>query len=239
MLDKKQSRREFFHTLATLGLTGIILKKEIVDFFDKRDEYEIFNKLSKYSLKAKHTATYESGKENSLEGMGVCLDDHYLSVAHIPRSLEVFRIPSPFGIVEMEMDVVNSRTILNGQKLEVLVSNKESDVFIAAGRNLKNYPYGTREEIQMGEDVYILGNPQLLGTNIRKGKVCDLDDYGEESRGCFGIDCPIIPGDSGSPVIGEDKKILGLTHATNGMGIGYVTKINNFMKYLNKKKKIE
>lgn len=97
--------------------------------------------------------------------------------------------------------------------------------------NHTNYviPVGNSDELEIGTELVVIGNSFLKGINIKKGivSILDLSDkykiLGSQSENeykySFLIDCPIVPGDSGSPVLAlKNNKyfLVGVVYASSG-----------------------
>lgn len=85
---------------------------------------------------------------------------------------------------------------------------------IPKGTKLNCYPYdiGKKSELELGDRVYIIGNPLYRGTNLREGIISGKSRYfskdGTSNKDYFTTSLPISPGDSGCPVIAlRDGKI--------------------------------
>ena len=132
------------------------------------------------------------------------------------------------------LEFLSQNTFLNGKKLEKVVVDDESDVAVFELPNdlkLPNFPAKPSLNINLGDEVFIIGNPGLNGIIIRRGSVSDLDGVNNENS-FFGIDIPVVPGDSGGPVVSMDFELLGLGYGNVSMGFGYVKRIGEFLKYL-------
>ena len=76
-----------------------------------------------------------------------------------------------------------------------------------------NYPYLVfceKEMIELGEEVYAIGTPLVLGLShsISKGVVSGIRDIDKYTL--IQTDAAINPGNSGGPLIDEDGKVLGI-----------------------------
>jgi hypothetical protein len=214
-------RREF---LQIAGLT-LLSGKAIFDIcqkeYAKHIEYKIFNELPNYNYLSE---TITNCNENySNKGYGIVINDKYITMAHI--------------INDDEFDTLNKETFINGMKLERIVVNWERDVAIfnvPKSLNLKNFPCKVKTNIKLGEKVYLVGNPFLDGTNVRSGRIIDLDELNKElecTKGCFGVDIVTISGDSAAPIVNADFELLGLVQSTIN-GLGYINRIEHYLEYL-------
>ena len=103
------------------------------------------------------------------------------------------------------------------------------------------YPYsiGTKSELELGDIVYIIGNPLYRGLNLRDGIVSSKSQYyakkGISKEEYFTTSLPISPGDSGCPVIAlRDGKIelIGLAQSVlkDNVCVSHVVGIDAIME---------
>lgn len=215
------NRREFLQTTGLVLLGGKTLFDICQKEYEKHIEYKIFNELPKYSYLAK---TITNNNKNYVDrGYGIVINNKYITMAHI--------------INTDKFDTSKKETFIRGQKLEKIIVDWENDVAVfnvPKSLNLKNYPCEIKTNIDLGEKVYLIGNPFLDGINIRNGRIIDLDELNRElecTKGCFGVDIVTISGDSGMPLVNSDFKLLGLVQSTIN-GLGYINKIEHYLKYL-------
>jgi hypothetical protein len=219
--DIKMQRREF------LQITGLVLLggKAVFDIcqkeYAKYIENKIFNELPNYNYLAE---TITNDNENySNKGYGIVINDKYITMAHI--------------INDDEFDTLNKETFIRETKLERIVVDWEKDVAVfnvPKSLNLKNFPCKVKTNIKLGEKIYLVGNPFLDGTNVRSGRIIDLDELNKElecTKGCFGIDIVTISGDSGTSLVNSDFELLGLVQSTVN-GLGYINRIQHYLEYL-------
>ena len=78
-----------------------------------------------------------------------------------------------------------------------------------------NAPILTIEDsskVAVGDEVFVIGNPQGLEGTFSKGIVSAIRTIGEDSL--IQITAPISPGSSGGPVLNEQGKVIGVAVAT-------------------------
>jgi len=186
------------------------------------------------------------GRSSKDKGAGVVIDGKYLTVSHILIPSWIFK--HRYSSIKIPIEFSDQKTSLNGKKLEKIVDDSESEVVVFKlpnGLKLPNFPAEPSNEVELGQEVYIIGNPDLRGFNIRRASVSDLDGLdkleGEEDsfmnrRSVFGVDTNFIFGDSGCPVVSSDFKLLGLAAfdiSSLGLpGVGYVQRIGEFLKHI-------
>jgi S1-C subfamily serine protease len=88
--------------------------------------------------------------------------------------------------------------------------------------NLSPLPLGNSSSMEVGQEVFAIGNPLGLSGSMTHGIISQLDRPMVEAELAFAmpgfiqIDVPINPGNSGGPLFDLDGKIIGMT--TGGMG---------------------
>jgi len=110
--------------------------------------------------------------------------------------------------------------------------------------NLPNFPAKPSSRLNLGDKIYIIGNPGLTGINVREDYISDINgtagenmkELAENTTDCFGIGKIVISGDSGTPVVNSKFELLGLCKYQFAGGLGYVQKIDCYLKHINSKK---
>ncbi len=205
---------------------------------------KIYNKLPECVYMARTQGTLNQGGQKKEIMNHFCgfspqeHPDHFYALEHCIEGLGNYKIKVP--IIEKPVtiirDVENQRETVNGYPLERLVNDSKKDVAIfgiSKKARIKRFPCEPRRE-KLGEIIYMIGNPRLTGPNVRRGRVSDVDEIysgnlTDETH--FGIDIPVIVGDSGTPVVSSDFKLLGLSAISFMNALGYVKRIEEFTKY--------
>ncbi|MFQ5842442.1 MAG: trypsin-like peptidase domain-containing protein [Thermodesulfobacteriota bacterium] len=185
-----------------------------------------------------------------LDGAGVFVLDRYiLTVSHaVSHDILQVEMLTPMGIqtIDVPAEKLSEKTYLtlNGSRvrLEGVVKGKEDDIAIFKvpdGLQLNSFPYeiGNSDELQVGDFIYVVGNPMNYGINVREGIVSAM--VAPEAiaailprfENAFMISNGVNPGDSGTPVIAiRDGKyeLVGLSQGifTNTQNLSWAIKIN-------------
>ncbi len=189
------------------------------------------------------------------EGIATVLGNRYLlTVDHVVSSYEL-SVPTPLGKLVRPAEKLKETTYLrHGDRLiplKSLVRERETDValfLLPEGINLPSFPYamGNSDELQMGNYVYIVGNPLNYGLNVREGIVSTMQappairEVDADEKNAFMVSNGLNPGDSGGPVIAiRDGKfeLVGLAQGTfaNTQKMSWVIRINSILNRLAKK----
>lgn len=219
----------------------LVSSKVLYDSFIQLDtlntKNKIFKELPNYIYMAEHTGIQKDGKEIKVKGVGIVIDRKFVTCQHIPDKIKFKEVRTPLGDVTYTRDIKETFCKVKGKELEILVQDTEKDIFIADAspyNSLENFPCKPSSKRELGDKVYIIGNPGLTGTNIRNGIISDLDNLKgiDLSKYTFGTNISVIPGDSGSPLVNEDYKLIGIGKMYFEE-LGYFTKIEEVMKYIN------
>jgi len=108
---------------------------------------------------------------------------------------------------------------LVGQKTQYEISgvvriDYEHDLVLLALKNAQAppLPLGDSSHVEIGDEVYVVGNPLGLEGTFSSGIVSALRDIG--SNRILQITAPISPGSSGGPVLDAEGKVIGVATAT-------------------------
>lgn len=227
------NRREFLQNLGIGALATYLGVKEAIKYSKDKDLEWMFGNIDKYIYTAKHDFEYtiptsgDTINKNSVKGVGIVVDNKYITPDHV-GTMRHLNMRTPFGNMPIAIDLKGEKHSIDDMTLERIVSSEEPDVSAYKYDGyLKEFPFERNYDVKRGDTIYVLGNPQLSGFNIRKGIVSDNDDWEELTDGCFGISCGLIPGDSGSPVINGNLELIGIANFS-AYGLGYCTKIECF-----------
>ncbi|MDQ0253481.1 serine protease Do [Evansella vedderi] len=107
------------------------------------------------------------------------------------------------------------------------------------GENLDRPVLEFEETWEEGLPVYIIGNPLFFNFIANRGHVLDLTPTRNRDDPMLMIDAPIYKGNSGSPVINHDGKVVGVVYATTRVDyegdrirVGLAVPVDYFKKYL-------
>ncbi len=93
---------------------------------------------------------------------------------------------------------------------------------------------GSSEAVQVGDNVYAVGNPQGLEGTFSQGIVSSIREVGRDKL--LQITAPISPGSSGGPVLNSKGEVIGLSVATfrGGQNLNFAIPSNYLKTLLNK-----
>jgi len=246
----KLTRREFLMTTCLTLTSGKIL----YDVCNKEYEKHLIRKiyqLPEHIHLIENTTTVNFGHRDfdSLEdivqdGYGIVLNNKLIQPTHLFNDgIKRIKI-NPFATVTESGEIISREASIYGKKTNKISLDWDLDmaiIDIPKGLDLPDFPCEPRRA-KLGEEIYFIGNPNAEGWNIRPGYVSDPDEAKDArfTEGCFGIDMPIIPGDSGCPVVSKDYKLLGIARSFNYQGfLGYVTYIDEYIKKIEQLKNEE
>ena len=235
----KINRRDFLMASALMLTSGKILTDVCMQEYQKDLLHRIYYELPKHIHKSKNVSMVDFGGKGSLVervqgGYGIVLNGKYIQPAHITHDGKE-EIRTPFEVMIVNGEVKERKITLYDKELEIIKLDYEKDVGIFKlhkDLDLKDFPCKPKKSIMLGEEVYLIGNPNLSGTNIRKGRISDLDGiHGsmKKNKNVFGMDLSIHYGDSGCPIVNKDFELFGLADSYFGSDWSYATKIREFL----------
>lgn len=190
--------------------------------------------------------------QNELEGSGVVVAGRFiLTVEHVV-TVHSLKIQTPVGILEPPVKKIDEETYLrwNGEDhiLKAMYRNKDDDIALfelPVDVDPPSYPYkvGNSDDLELGNYIYVVGNPMNLGVNVREGIVSALQAPDQISyinakgENAFMVSNGLVPGDSGTPVIAirdGNFELVGLSQGTfvGNTRLGWVIRINAILRLL-------
>ena len=110
----------------------------------------------------------------------------------------------------------------------ILDSDKERDLAIikVAGIDAPALPLGDSDTVQIGDAVYVAGNPQGLESSFSEGIISAI--RGGSTDKLFQMTAPISQGSSGGPVFNEAGEVIGVSFATlhDGQNLNFAIPVN-------------
>src|SRR5262249_36347510 len=79
-------------------------------------------------------------------------------------------------------------------------------------------PLGNSDDVQVGDLVYVIGNPAGLEATFSQGIVSSIRELSSGKR--LQMTAPISPGSSGGPVLNSNGDVIGVTVSTMAPSIG-------------------
>jgi len=233
------SRRDFLVALGLMSVSGKLLLDVGNNLYSENLINRIYNELPDHIHMSKTKIESEDSEPFELKGYGIVYKDKYLTPAHIV-DIKGMPVATPFGTFMIPFKNKKKKTTLYRKQLEEIFLDNDNDVAIfqlPKDLTLKTFPCEPSDDINLGDEVYLIGNPRLTGTNIRKGYVSDLNGINHGShkaakKGCFGFTPIPGPGDSGSPIVSKNFKLYGICNFQVGGVVGYAKRINEFMKHI-------
>ena len=122
---------------------------------------------------------------------------------------------------------------------EVVVSNEEIDIAVLkiVANELNNPALELAKSWEPNQSIYIIGNPLMFNFIANKGKILGLTPARKYPM--LMIDAPVYKGNSGSPVINNEGKVVGVIYATSTINrdgsqikVGLAVPIDYLQSYL-------
>lgn len=110
-------------------------------------------------------------------------------------------------------------------------TNRDLVVLKIVDTGSKVLTLGNSDDVQVGEPVYAVGNPQGLEGTFSQGVVSGIREVGTDKL--LQITAPISPGSSGGPVINSIGEVIGVSVATfrGGQNLNFAIP-SNYLKLL-------
>ena len=235
--NKPIDRRQFIRDAGlTLGLAylGFNAYQEVT--YDK-NEQELYDTIDQYvhliTNKSKIKIPTNKKDESQVidvisSGHGIAKDGLFYTCYHCANVIEYSR-RTMFGTIHLPFEVVEHEVTINDIAVEGVAESIEKDVAIfrlPKHYNLPEIPYRFGNP-ELGQDIYVTGNPAARGMNIRKGMVGDMDGFDSEEH-MFGYNVPLIGGDSGTPIISDKFEVVGLSQRVYMGVLGYGVYMKEF-----------
>lgn len=136
-------------------------------------------------------------------------DGYMLALSHATRHPGYINIEiDQFRNMKLMVTLTNYSFTMNDKPIELIGRYKDISLF-KTDEIKYTIPFGDSEKLQLGTNLVVLGNSFLSGINVKKGSVTMLElnekhnitnkGFENEYKNSFLIDCPVLPGDSGSP----------------------------------------
>ena len=188
------------------------------------------------------TITYEKSDEKTIEnesrGAGFVMGKRYYTVDHVVSQYEkVYRTPVMNLTIPIERE--KEITSIDDIPLEEIVNDKNADVAVfrlpkeLCAKYCNDLAYST-EPLEIGQQVYFIGNPNNTGKVFRMARIGRLNvpkemNGGHGYDGDIGLDTYAVMGDSGSPVFNMKGRVIGVMQAVAGT-MGYFKPIKHFIE---------
>lgn len=119
----------------------------------------------------------------------------------------------------------------------ILASDRERDLVLLKVEDTHTQPltYGDSDNVQTGETVFAVGNPQGLEGTFSQGIVSSIRNI--RSDKVLQITAPISPGSSGGPVLNRNGEVIGVSVATfrGGQNLNFAIP-SNYLRILQSRK---
>ena len=108
--------------------------------------------------------------------------------------------------------VVGQQTRFDIEGITAIDAERDLVILRVTGTQRTTLSLSDSENLQVGETVYAVGNPQGLEGTFSQGIVSSIRDVGNDKL--LQITAPISPGSSGGPVLNSRGEVIGVSVAT-------------------------
>lgn len=121
----------------------------------------------------------------------------------------------------------------NGEWMAAEIISAETDIDLAFlkinGKQLPHISLSEPDAWQVHDHIYVIGNPLFHNQIVNEGNILQ----GSDKNGVLRLSAPIYKGNSGSPVISESGKVIGVVYAKSmSEDIGYAIPIEQVLEKL-------
>lgn len=136
---------------------------------------------------------------------------------------------APEGIIVTNHHVIDHATTISIRfqdgkvfRAQVIVSDADNDLAVLQIQteniefdlNLPSLVLANEMDWEKGDLIYFIGNPLSFSQIANQGQILDTVPMTERSMDALIIDAPVYKGNSGSPVINQDGKVVAVIYAT-------------------------
>jgi len=125
-------------------------------------------------------------------------------------------IASNFHVVEGAArgyaKLVGQKTKYDIEGISAVDAERDLVLLKIAAHGSQSLSLGNSDSVQVGENIYVVGNPQGLEGTFSQGIVSSIREVGTDKL--LQITAPISPGSSGGPVLNENGEVIGVAVAT-------------------------
>jgi len=102
----------------------------------------------------------------------------------------------------------------------VVAVSKRRDLVLLQVSNVRGTPLAlaSANQTEVGEEIYVLGNPEGLEGTISTGIVSGIGTRRIEGEDLIQVTAPISPGSSGGPVVNKRGEVIGIAEASLSEG---------------------
>ena len=116
---------------------------------------------------------------------------------------------------------------------DIIATDKENDLALLkiAAFGVEPLPLGDSDTVEIGEEVYVAGNPKGLEGTFSNGIISSLREGYTQKR--LQMTAPISPGSSGGPVLNRKGEVIGVSFMTiqGGQNLNFAIP-SNYLKEL-------
>ncbi len=111
-------------------------------------------------------------------------------------------------------------------------------IILKINTNNKSLNIIPSDNLEVGEEIYAIGNPQGLEGTISQGIISGIRNI--DSKKLLQITAPISPGSSGGPILNKNSEVIGIAVSTyiNGQNLNFAVPSSYLIKLLKNKQLI-
>ncbi|MBU2562125.1 MAG: serine protease [Nanoarchaeota archaeon] len=241
-MAKDWDRRTFMYTAALSILGG----KQVADVCEGAYKDHLRNKI--YHELPNHVhpiiarGIQENGKEKEKKGYGIRVGPYFLTCEHIVGLDKEVMSDFEGRFMSIDVPLRTKKVTVYGTELTEGLTDKKTDMAIYdlpknLLKQIPKFPCRINTNLNLGKKVFHIGSPGGEGIIVRPAIIIDEDGFSPKlnpffpTMESFGTNLSLIRGDSGTPVVDEEGKLVGIS-SMNIQELGYVIKMGEYLKYM-------
>lgn len=185
-----------------------------------------------------YTRQYAGGEEVYGAGSGIIIseDGYIITNAHVVDDMD------KYVIHVNTTDPINGTGVVDEYDAELIGSDTDTDLAVLKikASGLQAAVIGNSDDLMLGDDVVVIGNPMGLETSVTKGIVSGLNRQvsdSERSLSSIQTDAPINSGNSGGALFNMHGEVVGVVNekyvSNYAENVGFAITINEAKGVIN------
>ena len=186
-----------------------------------------------------YTRQYYNAEEPYGAGSGIIIssDGYIITNAHVVDEMD------RYVVHVTTTDPIEGSGVVDEYEAELIGSDTDTDLAVlkVKAEGLQSAVLGNSDDLRLGDDVVVIGNPMGLESSVSKGIVSGLkrEQYSSSERGLSSIqtDAAINSGNSGGALFNMYGEVVGVVNSKlvydYAEGIGFAITINEAKEVIN------
>lgn len=146
--------------------------------------------------------------QSSGTGFNILADGYIITNHHVVNKGSMLRVGFPEG------KSYSAQIVMNRPDIDIAILKVDDPQHGEAAYDFPTLELKFEHIVEQEEPVYVIGNPLLFRFIANEGQIIGTIQLQDWEHPVLVIDAPIYKGNSGSPVIAMDGKVIGVVFAT-------------------------